>query len=234
MNKKEYILQQLKEGRHPASIAEEIACTPSYIYKLGRTNGIEVSFPLKKCSPEYFTADKTIKEIAEEIGVGQSAARKFAITHDLPYKEVVKRMSDEELEIIAGMVFLGASTIHRSGLVDASIDRIYRELHINGYTKGEYTNKDMLHTLRAVGAERTAMLYDLDEEVLHNIMYVHEYKECPYTNATVKLSKSVSDVLDGKSTLHPLYEIDGESYSVVGGECQEHNGVMRKVYKLSK
>lgn len=189
---------------------------------------------MKKCSPEYFTADKTIKEIAEEIGVGQSAARKFAITHDLPYKEVVKRMSDEELEIIAGMVFLGASTIHRSGLVDASIDRIYRELHLNGYTKGEYTNKDMLHTLRAVGAERTAMLYDLDEEVLHNIMYVHEYGECPYTNATVKLSKSVSDVLDGKSTLRPLYEIDGELYSVVGGECQEYNGVMRKVYKLSK
>lgn len=197
--KKVKVIECIKNNPHytAAEVASEVGCSYSYVTTIARTAGVKTSparKDLKDVDESLFTADKTITELSEETGVSYSTLWTKARDKGLPYKArefntEATTLTADDLEVVEGMVFLGATQV--AAITGKKYDKIKRHYRDNGIRVRNYTNEKVLASLATYGAEHTAYAFGVDEEVLHNINYVYDHKECPYTNEKVQLKECV-------------------------------------------
>ena len=89
-----------------------------------------------------------------------------------------------------------------------TIDQLRKVVDINrsqlsyirkrGNARGGYANKNVVRHLGKYGADATAEKFGLDDEVLHNVMYVFDNRNCPYSNIDVEITERMrSDIERG-------------------------------------
>ena len=194
MSMKKEILKRLEYTKNAKEISEAVGCTRQYVYTVARLNGIEMPKRRQVLHHGCFSADKTLKQIAQENGVTYTAARSYARHHDVPYLKP-ERISPEVIEYVNDMTFLTIDQIRKVHEINRSQLSYIRKL---GNKRGEYTNYKVARYLGKYGAESTAKKFGLDAEVLHNLMYVYDNKSCPYSDVAVEINERLrSDIKRG-------------------------------------
>jgi len=198
MSKKEEILGMLQHTKDTKEISEAVGCTRQYVRAIARLNGIEM---LKQQALHHgcFSADKTLKQIAQENGVAYSTARDYARYHDVPYLKP-ERIDAEVIEYVNNMTFLTIDQIRKVHEINRSQ---LSHIRVSGNKRGDYTNPKVARYLGKYGAESAAKKFDLDAEVLHNLMYVYDNNACPYSDVNVEISERLrSDIKRGTRGKH--------------------------------
>ena len=199
MSKKEEILGMLQHTKDVKEICEAVGCTRQYVHVIARLNGIEMPKRRQVLHHGCFSADKTLKQIAQENGVAYSTARNYARYHDVPYLKP-ERIDAEVIEYVNNMTFLTIDQIQKVHEINHSQ---LSHIRASGNKRGDYTNPKVARYLGKYGAESAAKKFGLDAEVLHNLMYVYDNDACPYSDINVEISERLrSDIKRGTRGKH--------------------------------
>lgn len=214
--KKERIISLLEEGKWSApEIAEKVGCHKTYVYNVCKTTAMD-AVRLRPwdsgVKPEkgllvrekYYAPDKTISKVAAELKITYAAARSYAINKGLPFARKQKQvhgreLTESELQMIAGLPFVSTVDLCKSILEGVSRGKVDYAKAVNGVSPEQYLRNEVLNHLSNFGADEAANKYGLDDEILHNMVYIYENGVCPYTNKPLRLRKKIEYHLGNKS-----------------------------------
>ena len=112
MNKKEIIMRHLKTTRDVPYIAKQANCERNYVYVVAKEMGVKLPSRRQKLYAKHFSADKSLAEVAREVGVSYQSARSYARYHNVPYRKP-EVLSDYVIEYVNNMTFLTINQLRK-------------------------------------------------------------------------------------------------------------------------